>query len=201
MTVNSKETLFLTLAFIVPGFLWHCVNSMLIPDKKRTTEILFLRFLTFSCFNIAIWSWLLYIFAATQYTSNHPLQAACLWAIIIFVSPVLLGGVTGYLDQKGYFKRMLSKLGIKSIHSTPTAWDYKFYNTHSSVWVQIKLKDGKTIRGLYGSRSFASSESDERDIYIQQAVKVSDQKWEKIEKSDGILVKGDQIEYIEFIKD
>ncbi len=201
MTINSEVTIFLTLAFIVPGFIWHCVQSAFIPKKTETTQLLFLRFLTFSCFNYAFWSWLIYVFLATEYTSQHPIRTSCFWGVIIFVSPVAMGILTGWLSQRQFARKVLSKMGLASIHSIPTAWDYKFYNTNSCVWIQIELKDGKKIAGLYGSESFSSSSQSERDLYIQQAIRIKDGKWEKLDRSDGVLIKGDQIKYIEFIKD
>ena len=193
MTINGKETLFLTLAFIVPGFIWYCIQSAFMPRKAETPQILFLRFLTFSCFNYALWSWFIYIFLFSVFPKSHPRLSAFFWAMIILISPVLLGGLTGFLSQKEIIRSILNKMGLTSVHSIPTAWDYKFHNTRTCVWIQIELKDGKKIAGLYGSNSFASSQSNERDIYIQQAVKITDGKWEKLKRSNGVLVKGDQI--------
>ena len=115
------------------------------------------------------------------------------WGLIIFLSPVVMGIITGLISQKEVGRNILNKMGIASIHTVPTAWDYKFYNTRSSVWVQIELKDGRKIAGLYGSRSFSSSSPEERDLYIQQAVRIEKGKWTKLDRSDGILIKGDQI--------
>ena len=92
-------------------------------------------------------------------------------------------------------------MGLSSIHVIPTAWDYKFSKTRKSVWVQITLKDGKKICGLYGGKSFASSVAEERDLYLQQVVRVSKEgKWERLERSDGVLINGNEIKYIEFIR-
>lgn len=200
MTINGKETLFLTLAFIVPGFIWHCVQSAFMPRKTETAQLLFLRFLTFSCFNYALWSWLIYMFLVTEYARKHPVRASCMWGVIIFASPVIMGVLTGWLSQKQFARKILSQMGFASMHTIPTAWDYKFHNTRSCVWIQIELKDGKKIAGLYGSESFSSSSPNERDLYIQQAVRIKDGRWEKLDRSDGVLIKGDQIKYIEFIK-
>jgi hypothetical protein len=202
MTVDGKETLFLTLAFVVPGFIWHCVQTPFLPRRTETTQLLFLRFLTFSCFNYAIWSWLIYVFLYSQFPINYPKWTAFLWGIMILISPVVMGVATGILSQKEFLRKLFNKACIKTVHSTPTAWEYKLFNTDYSVWVKITLKDGDEILGLYGSKSFASSSAEERDLYIQQTMKLNEKKeWQKIDRTDGILVKGDQIKYIEFIED
>jgi len=201
MTINGTETLFLTLAFIVPGFIWHYVQSAFMPRKTETTQLLLLQFLTFSCFNYALWSWLIYMSLVTEYASKHPATVSFMWVVIILASPVMMGILTGWLRQKQVVRNILSKMGLASLHPIPTAWDYKFHNTRSYVWIQIALKDGGKIAGLYGSESFSSSSPNERDLYIQKAVRIENGKWKKIDRSDGVLVKGDQIKYIEFIKD
>ena len=92
-------------------------------------------------------------------------------------------------------------MGLSSIHGIPTAWDYKFSKTRRSVWIQVTLKDDKKIRGIYGPQSFASSVAEERDLYLQKVVRVlKDGKWEHIERSEGVLIKGNEIKYIEFIR-
>ncbi len=200
MTIDSSGALFLTFAFLVPGFIWYSVQSAIFPKKTNDKEMLFLRFLTFSCFNYAFWSWLIYLFLYSDFLKSHLYWTVALWFIIIFVSPFLMGILTGLASQKQIIRNFISKTGFASIHSIPTAWDYKFYKSRSPLWVKVELKDGKQILGLYGNESFASSAADERDLFIEQAMKIKDGKWEKINRSDGILIVGDQIKYVEFIK-
>ncbi len=202
MTIDGKETLYLTLAFVVPGFIWHYILTLFQPSKTPNNQMLLLRFLALSCFNYAIWSWLVFKLINTSYARDNRSELAWLWTVIIFISPAGLGLLTGCLNQIGFVRIAFNKMGLIAMHSIPTAWDYKFFHTQTCVWVQIHLKNGKMIAGLYGSESFASSDPEERDLYLQKAVRIdNDGNWVKLDRSDGVLIKGDMIEYIEFIRD
>lgn len=201
MTVDGTETLFLTLAFLIPGFIWNCIHSVFNPRQTERIQLLFLRFLTFSCINYGLWSWLLYLVLASEFFEKSAIFTGIAWLIMILVSPLVLGFTTGLLSQKELFRRVFARMGLSSIHGIPTAWDYKFSKTRKSVWIQVTLKDDKKIRGLYGRQSFASSVAEERDLYLQQVLRVSkDGKWERLKRSDGVLIKGNEIKYIEFIR-
>lgn len=55
--------------------------------------------------------------------------------------------------------------------------------------------------GFLGANSFISSNEKERDIYISEVYKINkDNKWEKVQNTDGILIKANEIDYIEFFK-
>jgi hypothetical protein len=68
--------------------------------------------------------------------------------------------------------------------------------------VLVTLKDGGQVAGLFGSRSFASSDPSERDLYIQSVFSMSGKgQWQRVPRNDGVLISGDQIKYIEFWTD
>jgi hypothetical protein len=142
---------------------------------------------------------LIFIIISTGFYSAHPYRTAAAWVIVVLVSPIVLGIVLGRLSQKEMLRRTFQRIGINTIHEIPTAWDYKFSKTDHAVWVLVTLKDGSQVAGLYGSRSVASSEPSERDLYIQEIYRItSDGPWQRIPRSDGILIRGDQIRHIEF---
>lgn len=59
----------------------------------------------------------------------------------------------------------------------------------------VKMDDDKTVRGWYSSNSFASSDPDNHDLYIEQCY---GEGWSEDPQSRGIYIPGDQIKYIEF---
>jgi len=47
----------------------------------------------------------------------------------------------------------------------------------------------------------ASSNENDRDLYIKEVYKIDDNgKWKRVENTDGILIKAEQVKYIEFFK-
>jgi hypothetical protein len=199
MTIANIDTLFFTLAFVIPGFLWHSVQSIFVPRGESPKHTLFLTCLAFSCINYALWSWLVYGILTGSWFTEHWGWTGFLWFTIIFTSPVVLGVLVGFVNQKEVVRRCFERMGLTSIHAIPTAWDYKFYNTREPVWVQVELLDGKKICGLFGTSSFASSTPKERDVYIEKAVVIKDGRWQPLERSDGVWINGSQVKCIEFI--
>ncbi len=191
MTISGFDALFYTLAFLVPGFILHATLSMFVPTRAEQTQLSLLRLLFFSSLNYAVWSWLIFIVISTGFYSAHPYLTAAAWVIVVLVSPVVLGIVLGRLSQKEALRRAFQRIGINTIHEIPTAWDYKFSKTDRAVWILVTLKDGSQVAGLYGSRSVASSESSERDLYIQEIYQITgDGPWQRIPLNNHDIVRG-----------
>lgn len=204
MTLDGPDVLYYTLAFLVPGFIMHSTLSAFVPQKAERSELSFLRFLALSCINYGVWAWLVYLIYRSSIFIGHPFRTAAVWGLIIFVSPLLLGLLIGYFNQREIVRKMLQQIGINTIHGCPTAWDYKFSKTDKPEWVLVTLKDGSTVAGLFGSKSFASSEPGDRDLFIQKVWKLPDnggESWQPASRSAGIWIASDQIKHIEFMPD
>jgi hypothetical protein len=202
MTISGFEALFYTLAFVVPGFLLHSTIAVFVPRKAEQPQLSLLRFLSLSCANYALWSWLIYLISATAFFKDHPARAAIAWGIVILLSPIALGMLGGFLSQNNLVRKLLQRCGLVPMHAIPTAWDFRFSKIEKAVWVLVTLKDGGQVAGLFGSRSFASSDPSERDLYIQSVFRVPGEgQWQRVPGNDGVLISGDQIKYIEFWTD
>jgi len=63
----------------------------------------------------------------------------------------------------------------------------------------VTLTNDERIAGFFGGRSFASSDSGERDLYLEEEYTVSDTgSWEPRSETVGILLPGKEIKYVEF---
>jgi hypothetical protein len=202
MILNGFDTVFFTLAFVVPGFVIQSTYSVFVPHKSEEVQRSFLRFIYFSCLNYSVWSWLIYLIIKTDFSKIHPIRTALIWSIIDFFSPVMLGVIIGYFSNKELMRKLFQRMGLNPIHVIPTAWDFKFSKIKKPNWVLVTLKDGGMVAGLFWSNSFASSDKGERDIYIEKIYKISDEgPWEPVSNNEGILILGDQIRHIEFWND
>ena len=120
----------------------------------------------------------------------------------MFISPLAIGVLLGFFSQKEWIKKILNRLGLNTISSTPTSWDYKFSKLNESVWLKVILKDGTTVAGYSGINSFASSISSERDLYIEEMYTIdTNNSWERLIPPRSILLKAEEIKYIEFWND
>lgn len=197
MTIDSFETVFYTCLFLLPGFIIKSVTDALVSPVKYNDKKYFLSYLFYSIVNCAVWSWA--YFLINKINKEHPTIYWILLLAITVTGAVLLAVFIGAVKQKGVIERLFAKMKINKIHPVPTAWDYYFSKQEES-WIIVTLKNGKTIYGKFSDNSFASSDPEERDIYIEKTYTVSeDMTWIEDEKSKGILVSKDEIETIEFL--
>lgn len=114
---------------------------------------------------------------------------------VMFVSLMLIGFLFKYFSSKEWIKQILNR-------SIPTSWDYKFGKINKAEWLIVTLKDGTKVPGYFGTNSFASSVDSERDLYIEEIYRIDTYElWERVVPPCGILIKGEEIKYIEFLGD
>lgn len=200
MEFDTLEAVLLAIGFLVPGFVWSSVLSILVPRRARATEIRFLEFLTLSCVNHGLWFWALWLIFATGFSIAHPnWTALCLFAII-FISPIAFGIRCGRLQQRNAVKRLLARLGFRTISSIPTAWDWYFVKG-VPCWVVVTLKNGSRVAGFFGTSSFAGDDPNERDLYLEAQFRLAGKgRWKPVANSAGVLIKADQIALLDFRK-
>lgn len=202
MNIENSISFLLILTFIVPGFIFDSITRKLIPKTRNDQQSSFLIYLTSSSINYGFWIWLIYWVYSTEYYISHPICTGFLWFLIIFISPLTLGFSWGLLIKYGLIKYIFRYFRIHTIDPIPTSWDYIFSNLTDPIWILITLKDGKLIKGYFGNKSFASSEPNFHDLFIEKVYNVnSNGEWYQPEVyNDGILISHDQIKTIEFDK-
>ena len=166
MGFDTLNSVVFAVAFLVPGFIWTAVLSLLVPRSKRDPQVRVLGFLTLSCVNNGLWSWLVYLIWSGDWYKAHPVVSAGVVLLVLLVSPVALALVTGRLRQKETLARALQRVGFDTVHSVSTAWDFQFGQTES-YWAIVALKDGSRIYGLFGVESFAGDNVGGRDLYLE----------------------------------
>lgn len=197
MTIDSLDVVFYTCIFLLPGFVIKCVIDALIPPVRYNETKYFFSCLLYSIVNCAIWSWV-YILVAPIAINNSVAYWLLLLSITI-VGATILAFLIGLIRQKKVTEWLFSKIKVHKVHPIPTAWDY-FFSKQEEAWIIVTLKNGKTVYGKYSTESFASSDYEERDLYIEKTYSISeDMSWIEDEASKGILISKDEIETIEFL--
>jgi hypothetical protein len=199
LQIDSFKTVAFTAAFLMPGFIWSAVLSFILPRRSGQVEQRFLEFFTLSCVNNALWFWLFAYFYLTGYPTQRPKTFALFILLALFISPVVLGLISGHLAQHQYVALALRRLGFRTVHYIPTAWDWHF-SRQEALWARVTLKDGSAISGYFGGQSFASSDPDERDIYLEEVYTQTTQGIRRVERTRGCLISAEQISVIEFFR-
>ena len=197
--ITSVEALFIILAFVVPGFVMSVVRSQFATGRPQKGTEQVLGYLALSAINYAVFSWLVFILAATGFPQTHPGWAALLWFVIILIGPALLGAVLGIAIQKDLFRPFFARLRLQPVHVVPTAWDYQFGRLREAHWVLVELKDGSTVAGFFGTHSFASSDPEERDVFIEQVYRIDeDNTWHPMKLGHGTLIARGEVRSVDF---
>lgn len=195
---DDIETIFIAMAFVVPGFVLHSTLSVFQTRKILTSDLYILRFLTLSAVNYAAWSWLIYLVIFGGFFQSSVLWSSIAWLWIILVGPILIGVVGAIANQKNWLGKLLNRFGLKPIHVTPSSWDWRFGTMIRPHWILVTMKDGSSVAGWFGSGSFASSDPAERDLYIEQVFEIGESgTWTIGPKSKGILLSGSEVKYAE----
>lgn len=198
MTLDTMNAVLLAIAFLVPGFILSSILAITFRRRSSSAAELTLQYLTFSCLNYGFWSWLIVLMIQGDWLREFPIAAALFVFIILFVSPVGLGLMARRLGKTEIVQRVLAAVGFKIHRFIPTAWDYRFEQEQPS-WIIVRLKDGSSVYGFFGNRSFAGDDPAERDLLIEAVFRPNDDgHWQPVADTDGILIKASEIATIEF---
>jgi hypothetical protein len=191
--ISTLDGLYIALAFVVPGFVFSAVRNQFATGRERQGSEQIFRFITYSAFNYAIFSGVIYL---VLYNYQSPLVRAGLWFFVILIGPAALGIASGASIQNDWARKLFHRMRLHPVHLVPSAWDYKFGRMEGQ-WVLVTLKNDVKFAGFCGVTSFASSDTSERDLYIEHVFDIDDDnKWTPTQKS--LLICSGEIRTIEF---
>ena len=200
MKLETFSDLYFVAAVFVPGFIYAGVVANFIPARTaKEKDVLFLRYLTATAFNYAICSPLIYLLGYGVIFTNRPVAQAFAWFAILFVVPVVLAMGRAWMIQNDSLEWFYRLIELRPINPIPTGWDWIFTRI-DPCFVLITLNDGGVIAGWFGARSMASSDTERRDLYLEQVYRIPDDggPWQHVEKSLGIYLDAAKITHIEF---
>jgi len=170
-----------------------------------------LRFLGGSALFLALFSVPMYWLFANyrgSFLAGDPLP---IWVGLVpagyVLVPLGVGTLVGYGLRRGWAWIEV----LTGPDPAPRAWDYLFqYNVDG--WIRCQLKSGIWLAGAYananGRRSYAAGYPEPQDLYLAAAVAVDsvtgefilDAQGQPELSSGGLLLRWDEVEYLEFIE-
>lgn len=180
-------------AALAPGFLIMFVRRQFAVGKPPSFQDRAVTYVAISAVYFAV------AVPLFQYLQNqHRLLTQAADFFKFFGLPVAIGLGMALLMTRRTLDRVWQWFGLKPIHHIPSAWDYVFGKLQEASWVIVTLKDGSQVAGKYDAGSFASSDCDERDLYISDVWEVSnDGVWSRPATAKGILLCGVDIRIVE----
>ena len=198
MLIDSFDVVFYTAIFVLPGFIINCIIDTLNPTQKKAEGTLLLKSIFYSIIHCSAWSWAYKLIF--RLVTTHPYLY---WVVLIAfttIAATALALLIGIIKQKQLLRKALSHIGIHCPHSIPNSWDYIFARSESS-WVIVTLTNDDIIYGEYSTKSFASSDPDERDLFLEKTyIPDKNGTWVEANGNEGIYIQKDQIKTIEFLK-
>jgi len=211
---NGIENFYLVLVFLVPGVIALSVRAKFITGRSPSSTENFLVFLVLSL----IYYSLTIFFIESAFSVREPwLARAAIWICLLLVGPAIFGFVLGVAAQKEWFSRFVecvigiaakyewtrwiaNKLDLSIVHVIPAAWDWRFSKiSRGGAFIMVTFASGEVVAGYFGSNSFASSDTGERDLYIEEEYTVTAKgAWKPRNEKVGILIPVKEIKHIEF---
>ncbi len=195
-------TIIAAIAFLIPGFIISELVQRIIPVINKDYKIRILEYFIYSFLNIFLWAipiYNVYINVINEWNENCILLLWIIALMIIFISPIGIALIIVLCNKNNLLEKICKHLQLTYNDSDPSAWDFKFKKIQGE-WVIITLSDKRTVAGFIGKNSFISSNSKERDLYIDEVWEVDKKgKWKKRVGTDGIWIKHEEILSIEFL--
>lgn len=191
MNIWELDKLYLFTLFVVPGFLALKTYELCLPNVQRDSSKQLIDAVTYSCINYACMFFFIRWIELIQLKDTSPNLYLLFYFFVIFLSPVFLV----LLWRK---VRSSSLVQSKAPHPTGKPWDYVF-SQRKPYWVKVTLKDGSVLGGLYSSNSFASSNPELEQLYLEQTWIIDENGAFERAKHDtaGILILSNEISHVE----
>lgn len=200
---SAALTLLVAIVFVMPGFVWQGIFSLLVPRRLAWKPLLLLEFVAESSLVHGIFSPLTYLVVAHwAWPTAHPVWFAFYCVVLLLLAPALLGVASAWFITSGRLTAFLAKFGRSTFHPIPEAWDRMFFEKmRRAALVRVTFEDGTMVAGLYGLESTASSSPIRRDLYLERVCRLKpDGNFDAlIDGSRGIWIRCDQVRHVEFL--
>jgi hypothetical protein len=191
------------IAFLIPGYVWWSTEALLVyVNRKQEWERFALTLLLRSTINYLPWGPVLWRIVDGKLYETAPFSFSVVCTVLVFVQPAVLGLGWGFFHRSGRLQRALEKIGLVPYRErgAPTAWEALFAEMPPR-WLIVTLKDGAQVRGWYGKGSFASSDGEQRDLFLSHLVVVQPDGTSKlVENTAGVYIGANEIKTVEFIQ-
>lgn len=194
MDIWQIDKLTLFLFFFIPGFISIKIYDLLVPSERRDYSKSLFEIISYSAINFAALSWLIILIHSENFYINHVILYFFSIFFILFIAPILWP----FFILKLFSWKPIANL---IVHPIQKPWDYVF-GKKQPYWLIVSLKDGRKIGGIFNSKSFASSNPAEEEIYLEEVWKLDDDGkfLEPNERTEGIIILSGEILSIEFFK-
>lgn len=180
--IDSLQNVQLLFAYLLPGFLISFIFSRFFTGRTRSLSESVINYLALTTIYYTITYPISGLLFGQGFDPSSPLTVL----LFFIIGPIAFGLLLGAINRRDWFHRILRRLGIAMVHPIPSAWDWRFYEYREGTFVLITMDDGSRIGGRLGPKAFASSDPEERDIYLDEIWDFDeDGEWQPLPKRKG----------------
>lgn len=193
----TPQLIWYIILFFAPGFLASFWIQRYIPKQQGDSDGK--NLLSYISLSIILYSPLLIWMAIKRELPYVGSQSNFIWLVATtFVFPILLSMLFGWAIQNDWVGKIFRQIGLKPKRFTATAWE-EYFSQNPAVALIVTMDDGKQVAGVFmGEAATASSDPNERDLYIPFVCNVSNGSWTLALNTAGILIRANKIAHIEF---
>lgn len=202
----TTQALVIAILVLSPGYIFTQVARRVIAYIEEPTDgRFFLAIITMGTVIHALmfpWSVRIYRYYQPNTLFDHTKEIFGWAALTIFVLPLVLGVLVGWLSTVWWIDWLLDKIGFGYIDRTPSAWDHAVKEKRGK-YVRVHLKDGKgKIAGVYSLKSLGSINARRPDLFLEEAWLLDEDGnfTEPIPNSSGVWIAHDIMGYVEFLE-
>lgn len=210
-SILNPEALTLFLYFVVPGFVALHFYDVIVPSERRSFGDAVIQLVSYSLFTnlLTFWAyqWVLGGINTGDFIDHYGWAYTLIYVpmtiAVVFVLPALLA-IFAYKSrsERGMLQNVLGWFGIKHlpVNQMPTVWD-AFFSQKPTLSLIFHMKDGETIVGAFGNRSFASAYPAEQVVYVEEIFMINEQTGflEQTPSRSGAIIRFEDCDYIETI--
>ncbi len=198
---DTFKTIFIAVICLLPGFLILVIRRSLYPNREITTLDSVL-----ACFGMSVTVFIIVMLLTciipnlqSNLNAGDKLNRLIIFILLEFVTSVLLIYPVLLSDEKQWLYKLANHLGLGVAAPEPSAWVYQFGKRENS-YVIVHLKDGESIYGWYGDKSFVGIKPGEKDLFLEEVYEPTEPTWKVHEDVNGLYISAEEIKYIEFLK-
>lgn len=194
MEIFELNKMLLFIIFFIPGFISMKVFHLMIASEKINFSESLGEAIAFSSINYAALSWLIIIIIKYDLKNEYFILFLILTIFIVFIAPILWTILFVWLSKTKWLRKYI-------LSPIKNPWDY-YFEKKKSCWVVVNLKNNEKIGGVYSYNSFSSAYPHKEQIYLEQLWEVDskDNFIKKVNRTDGIIILGEEIKSIVFYK-
>ncbi len=187
----------LAAGLITPGYIFLFVFSRFTTGRPSFAPSIAVS----SVYYVVVWA--ICDFGSVVDIGERVIYTDVNWLVlmIVVVFPVAIGVFAGHAFEKGWLYRSARHAKLNPVHGIPSAWDWKFMDPNDQR-ITVHLKDGTHILALWDKECFASTDPNERDLYLSNRyTRAENGAPVRDDRVKGLLLKADSIDRIEFHED